>query len=70
MKMYGRVGVQLHTFLTLALNRGEWSPSCLIHFTFPQGKRAIGSHLSGGWVVLRTDLDAAESKEVAGLPGI
>jgi len=33
MKMYWGVVVQLHTFLTLAPDGGEWSASCLSCFT-------------------------------------
>jgi len=33
MKAYGGVGVQLQSFLTLALHRDEWSGSCPGHLT-------------------------------------
>jgi len=33
MKVYGRVMVQVHTFLTLALDGGEWSTTYPSHFT-------------------------------------
>jgi hypothetical protein len=46
--MYWEVEVQLHTFLTLALDRGEWSaswPCC-----FSDQITACGKHHIGGWV--------------------
>jgi hypothetical protein len=33
MKMYWGVEIQHHTFLTIALEGGEWSASCPGHFT-------------------------------------
>jgi hypothetical protein len=49
------VEVQLHAFLTSALDRGEWSASRLGRFTARE--RALNTHWMGGWVVLRTGLD-------------
>jgi len=55
MKTCGVVEVQLHTFLTSALNGGEWSascPSCCTH-----GKRVPRPHWIGGWVGPRASMD-------------
>jgi hypothetical protein len=38
-KMYGRMKVLLHAFLTLALAGGEWSASCPGHFTPKEGRQ-------------------------------
>jgi len=32
MNVFGQVEVQLHTFLTIALDRGEWSALCPSYF--------------------------------------
>jgi hypothetical protein len=58
MKAYGRVDVQIHIFLTLALVEGEWSVSRHSHFT--PGERAPGTHWIGGWVDPRAGLDDVE----------
>jgi len=42
MKVYWGLGIQIHAFLTFALDVGEWSASCPSHFT-PR-KRAPGVH--------------------------
>jgi len=42
MKTWGGNGVQLHTFLTLVLDGGEWSASCPGLYT--SGERAPGTH--------------------------
>jgi len=55
MKMYWEVEVQLHTFLTSALDGSEWSASHPSHFT--SGVRAPSAHWMGGWVSPRAGLD-------------
>jgi hypothetical protein len=57
--------VQIHRFLTLALDGSEWSALCLSHFT-PR-ERAHGTHCIGGWVSLRISLDAV-AKNIPFLP--
>jgi hypothetical protein len=37
MKMYGGVEVEIHTYLTLALDGGQRSASCPCHFTIKEG---------------------------------
>jgi len=54
MKTWG-VEVQLHVFLTLALDGGKWSASHPGQFT--SGKRAPSKHFVGGWVSRRTNPD-------------
>jgi hypothetical protein len=54
MKKYGGKEVQFHTFLTEALDWGEWSASRPGRFT--SGERVLGTHLIGGWVDPRTGL--------------
>jgi hypothetical protein len=56
MKRYSGVEVQLHSFLTSALEGVEWSVS--LPGRFPPGIRAIGTHWIGGWVDSRAGLDA------------
>jgi hypothetical protein len=58
-RSYSRIGgveVYLHTFLTSALDGGEWSASRPGLFT-PR-ERASGTHWTGGWVGLRASLNA------------
>jgi hypothetical protein len=50
--------VQLHAFLTSALDRGEWSASRSGRFT--PGERASVTHWIGGWVDPRAGLDDVE----------
>jgi hypothetical protein len=61
MREYGGVDVQIRIFLTSTLVGGEWSASRPSHFT--PGERAPGTHLVGGWVGLRTDLDDVEKRK-------
>jgi hypothetical protein len=58
MKAYGGMDVQIHIFLTSALDGGEWSATRLYRFT--PGKRAPGTHWIGGWVGSRAGLDDVE----------
>jgi len=48
-----------YSFLTLALDGGEWSASRPSH-TLPLGKDPPGTHWIGGWVGLRAGLDTEE----------
>jgi hypothetical protein len=57
MKTYGVVEVQLHSFLTLALDGGEWSASRPCRFTY--GERA-----PAGWVGPRASLDAVAKRQI------
>jgi hypothetical protein len=60
-KIYrGVVDVQLHTFLTSALDGDEWSVSHLSHFMPKQ--RAPGTHWIRGWVGPRAGLDVVENR--------
>jgi hypothetical protein len=52
MRTYSGVEVELHTFLTSALDGSEWSVSCPSCFT-PR-IRALVTHWIGGWEGLRT----------------
>jgi hypothetical protein len=58
MKVYWGVKVQLHAFLTSALDGGEWSASH--HGRFTPRERAPGTHWIGGWVGPRAGLDAVD----------
>jgi hypothetical protein len=60
------VYVQIHIFLTSALVGGEWSTSRPGRFT--HGDRTPGTHWTGGWVDLRTGLDALEKRKLLTLP--
>jgi hypothetical protein len=68
MKAYGRVDVQLHIFLTLALVGGEWSASRPCRFTARE--RAPGIHGIGGWVQPRATLGNVEKRKFLTLPGL
>jgi len=46
METYWGVEVSLHTFLTLAGDKGEWSASCACCFT--PGETAPGTYWIGG----------------------
>jgi hypothetical protein len=46
-----------YSFLTSALERGEWSASRPGR-ALPRGERAPGTHCTGGWVGPRAGLDA------------
>jgi hypothetical protein len=58
-------GVQIHSFLTLALDGGEWSAACYIYFTLKE--RTTGTHW-GGCVVPRASLNTGKEKERNILP--
>jgi len=60
MKIYGEVEVQLHIFLTLALDGGEWLASCPVHFTTRES--TPGVHWIGGWGGSRVSLDMVEKR--------
>jgi hypothetical protein len=62
MKAYGGVEVQLHAFLTSALDGGEWSASRSDRFT-PR-ERAPGTHWIGGWVGPRAVLDTVVKRKI------
>jgi len=61
-KAYGRVEVQLHVFLTSALDGDELSDSSPGRFTF--GERTPGTHQIGGWVGPRAGLDAVTKRKI------
>jgi hypothetical protein len=61
MKAYGGIDVWIHTFLTSALDGGEWSGSRPCCFT--PGERAPGTHWIGGWVDPRAGLDDVEKRK-------
>lgn len=58
MKAYGGVDIQLHPFLTLLRDGGEWSDSHPGHFT--PGDMVPSTHWIGGWVGTRATADTAE----------
>jgi hypothetical protein len=57
-----------YSFLTSALDGGEWSESCLSH-TLPW-KRTRDTHYIGDWVVLRAGLDTEAREKSLPLLGI
>jgi hypothetical protein len=66
MKTWGSGGIA-PTFLTLALEGGEWSASRPGRFT--PGEIATGAYWLG-WVGPRAGLDAVEKRKILPLPGI
>jgi hypothetical protein len=60
MMTYGGMEIQLHTFLTLALDEGNWSASCHSHCTM--GERACSTHWIGDWVGPRVGLDTVTKR--------
>jgi hypothetical protein len=62
MEAYWRVDVWLHTFLTLALDGGEWSashPGC-----FTPRERDPGTNWIGGWLGPRVGLDMVVKRNI------
>jgi hypothetical protein len=57
-----RTGAQLHIFLTVALDEGEWSASRPGRFS-PK-ERAPSTHWIGSWVGPRASLDAVVKKKI------
>jgi hypothetical protein len=57
----GGVEKELHGFLTLALNRGEWLGSCTSRFT--QVERAHCTHGIGGWLALSATPDVITKRK-------
>jgi hypothetical protein len=53
---------QHHAMKTLALGGGEWSASCLFHFT--PGETAPGTHCIGSWVGQSAALDIMEKRKI------
>jgi len=58
----GEEEVQLHTFLTLALDGSECSASWPGHFT-PE-ERTPGTHWTGGWTDPRAHSDEATKRKI------
>jgi hypothetical protein len=56
MKVWWEVEVQIHAFLTSALDGCQWSVSRPGRFILRE--RAPGNHCIGGWVGTRAGLDA------------
>jgi hypothetical protein len=59
----GRVEIQLHGFLTSALDGGEWSASR--PYRFIPGERATNAHWTGGWADSRVGLDAVAMRKIS-----
>jgi hypothetical protein len=68
MKAYGRVDVEIHSFLTYVLLGGKWSASRPCRFT--PGERVRGTHFIGGWVCPRTGLGDVEKRKFLALTGL
>jgi hypothetical protein len=62
MKVYWGMEVQLHTFLTSALDGGVWS--ALRPGRFTPGEKAPGTHWIGGWVGPRAVLGAVVKRKI------
>jgi hypothetical protein len=62
MKTYGGVEIQLHMFLTLALDGGEWSASHPGRFIPREG--APGTQWTGGWVGTGDGLGAVVKRKI------
>jgi len=54
MKECWEMELELHTFLTMALNEGEWSASCSYYFM--PWERGPGTHRLGSWAGRRARL--------------
>jgi hypothetical protein len=67
MKVCRGVDVKIHVFLTSALVGGERSASRLGRFIL--GGKAPRTHWRGGWVGLRTGLDAVDKRKFLTLTG-
>jgi hypothetical protein len=65
MKAHWGVEVQLHAFLTSALDGGEWSASRPGLFT--SRERTPGTRWIGGWVGPRAGLDAVVKRKIPSL---
>jgi hypothetical protein len=65
MKTFEGVKLQLHVFLTSALDGGKWSVPPPGYFT--SGERACGMHWIGDWRGLRAGLDAMENRTISAL---
>jgi len=59
----GRIEVQLHSFLNLALDGGEWSTPCLIHSPAREGTSSTDG--TEGWVGPRESLIILEEREIS-----
>lgn len=57
------VKLQVHSFLTFALDGGEWSVSFSSHFTPVES--APSAHLVGGWVGHTASLNASENRKIS-----
>jgi hypothetical protein len=68
MKVYGRVDLWIHIFLTSALVGDEWSGSRTGRFT-PR-KSTPGTHWIGGLVDPRVGLDDVEKRKFLTVPGL
>jgi hypothetical protein len=60
-KMYGRVEIELYTFLTSAPDGGEWSTSRQGHFT--PTEKVHDTHWIGAWMDLSAGSNMLEEKE-------
>jgi hypothetical protein len=68
MKMNAGVDVESHTFLTSALDGGEWSASRSGRF-IPRDN-VPSTYFIGGWVGPRTSLDDVEKEKILHLLGL